>query len=604
MQMRPFYDRTFLSLVRKGRFFMEKILLLEAEYKNKFPPIGLMKLSRYHQDKGDMVVFSKGKLKPMSKAVEEKILQDKYYQDTYGDELGKRIEDMKSTISENKWDKIYITTLFTFEWKRTIKLIEYAKTLTDDMSKIVIGGISASLMPDDFEAETGVRPVCGLLLDSAQIGYDDKADIDNLVPDYSILSHIEYEYPFADGYFLSATRGCGMKCSFCAVQTLEPDYIDYVPILPKVEDIRRRHGEKKNLYLLDNNVLKSSKFSQIIDDIKAAGFHRGATIKNPTTGNLVQRHIDFNQGLDMNFFTEKKVKLLSEIAIVPLHIAFDHIDDKGKYLEALTLLDKYDISNICNYQLYNTPDFSGKGKPRCADSPRDLYERGKINAEFTTRVNKRRTSDGEKLLNNFSFPMKYMPLMCKDRTYVGDNWTKKQLAAVRDIVGVMHGGVSAYEDVFCGMLGETYSEFYRNLLMPSKYLKHRVHHSTDLSPGHERYWWSKAQKSWVAQYELLSNKEKAELESVISDNEFAADKIKDIISPNVRKLYYHYFSGMQFIELLKFSKSIPEIHKEIIELLDNCPAIMHINCELLSHRKDVGELLYFLAIWRYNLMYE
>ncbi|MFW5871999.1 MAG: hypothetical protein ACOCUT_02735, partial [bacterium] len=39
------------------------ILLLEPNYKNKYPPIGLMKLATYHRKLGDNVVFYKGDLK-------------------------------------------------------------------------------------------------------------------------------------------------------------------------------------------------------------------------------------------------------------------------------------------------------------------------------------------------------------------------------------------------------------------------------------------------------------------------------------------------------------------------------------------------------------
>ena len=36
------------------------VLLLEPNYKNKYPPIGLMKLATYHRRLGDNVVFYKG----------------------------------------------------------------------------------------------------------------------------------------------------------------------------------------------------------------------------------------------------------------------------------------------------------------------------------------------------------------------------------------------------------------------------------------------------------------------------------------------------------------------------------------------------------------
>ena len=40
-----------------------RVLLLEPNYKNKFPPIALMKLATYFRMRGDDVVFYKGDLK-------------------------------------------------------------------------------------------------------------------------------------------------------------------------------------------------------------------------------------------------------------------------------------------------------------------------------------------------------------------------------------------------------------------------------------------------------------------------------------------------------------------------------------------------------------
>ncbi len=36
------------------------ILLIEPDYKNKYPPIGLMKIATYHRMLGDKVTFYKG----------------------------------------------------------------------------------------------------------------------------------------------------------------------------------------------------------------------------------------------------------------------------------------------------------------------------------------------------------------------------------------------------------------------------------------------------------------------------------------------------------------------------------------------------------------
>lgn len=42
---------------------MRNILLLEPNYKNKYPPIGLMKIATYYRKQKDNVVFYKGDLK-------------------------------------------------------------------------------------------------------------------------------------------------------------------------------------------------------------------------------------------------------------------------------------------------------------------------------------------------------------------------------------------------------------------------------------------------------------------------------------------------------------------------------------------------------------
>ncbi len=203
---------------------MSNILLIEPDYKNKYPPLGLMKISYFHKYVlHDYVRFTKGRL--------------------------------PNALNDTKWDRIYVTSLFTFEWAKTIEAVNYAKTLADDVSKITVGGIAATLLPDQIYEETGIHPVCGLLNEPGKLGLPGDECIDQIIPDYDILNDIDYKYPFHDAYFLSATKGCGMKCGFCAVQTLEPTYIPYMDIKEKIAAIDEKFGPKKDLLLMDNNVL-------------------------------------------------------------------------------------------------------------------------------------------------------------------------------------------------------------------------------------------------------------------------------------------------------------------------------------------------------------
>jgi hypothetical protein len=66
------------------------------------------------------------------------------------------------------------------------------------------------------------------------------------------------------------------------VPLLEPKFISYLSITQQIQIARDKFGDKRHLCLLDNNVFASKKhFNQIIDDIIAAGFGKGATYLEP-----------------------------------------------------------------------------------------------------------------------------------------------------------------------------------------------------------------------------------------------------------------------------------------------------------------------------------
>jgi radical SAM superfamily enzyme YgiQ (UPF0313 family) len=205
------------------------ILLVEPSYKNKYPPLGLMKISTYHKQRGDTVVFYKG-----------------------------CSQELKSKI----WDRIYISTLFTFYWKKTVDTINFYKKSVLFPQDIYVGGVVASLMKDELEVATGVTVVEGLLNERGKLGYIDDEGIDQLVPDYPMIDmdinkYLTYQYPTNDSYLGYATRGCIRECPFCAVHIIEPNFCKYTSIEKQVIDIKSNYGEKKHLLLLDNNVLAS-----------------------------------------------------------------------------------------------------------------------------------------------------------------------------------------------------------------------------------------------------------------------------------------------------------------------------------------------------------
>ena len=183
----------------------KNILLIEPGYRNKYPPLGLMKIAQYHgpQGKLDNVRFIKG-------------------------------EDR--SVLATAWDRVYVTTLFSFEYQKTAPAIDFAlEVVNGHADKVFVGGIAASLMNERFRSEPrwqGIRFIKGLLSapPATALQLDDFVEelysedtngkpIEDLVPDYGILEHVEYKYPVHDAYFGYTSRGCIRKCRFCGVPT-------------------------------------------------------------------------------------------------------------------------------------------------------------------------------------------------------------------------------------------------------------------------------------------------------------------------------------------------------------------------------------------------
>jgi len=216
------------------------------------------------------------------------------------------VKGRKKDVQYEVWDRVYLSTLFTWTWKETIDTINfYRETLFGYVGKMFVGGILASLMPDELYNATGIdrtHIVEGLLDNPSKVQQDDELNIDGLAPDYKILSQVEddnFRYSNTDAYLGYTTRGCVWKCEFCAVRIFEPKYVPYVNIKPMVRDVTSSFGEKQNLILMDNNVLASPKFDRIIDDIESLGFVKGARFGETRR----KRIVDFNQGLDARFLT-------------------------------------------------------------------------------------------------------------------------------------------------------------------------------------------------------------------------------------------------------------------------------------------------------------
>ena len=418
----------------------KNILLIEPGYKNKYPPLGLMKIAQYHGSNGkkDNVKFIKGEDKSAENVV---------------------------------WDRIYITTLFSFEWNKISETIEYASKLANKQhDKIFVGGIAASLMHDKFLSQDkwrGIRFIKGLLdkspAKSLQLDdfeeelYSDDLNstpIEDLIPDYSILDQIEYKYPVQDAYFAYATRGCIRKCAFCGVPKLEGALREMPPLSKIVGGIEKLYGPKKDLILMDNNVVASPRLNEIIDEIIDLGFQRGAKMKNPKTGFDINRRVDFNQGVDARILAKSEhfMKQLSRICLSPLRIAFDHVGLMKPYEQAVRYASASGLNFLSNYMLYNFHD-----------KPSDLFKRLRINVTLNEEL-------GTKI---YSFPMRFQPTDRPDRGHIGEHWNKYYLRSIQIILQATHGIVSGAPEFFKKAFGDTEEDFFQILRMPHKFIFNR-----------------------------------------------------------------------------------------------------------------------------------
>lgn len=484
----------------------KKILLVEPAYKSKYPPLGLMKLSTYHRvKKGDDVTFVRG---------------------------------CNNKVRDKFWDRVYITTLFTYTWNETVKTIKfYRETLFNLSGKCFVGGILASLMPRELFNETGVQPVQGLLDDSKKIAQDDDIIIDELPPDYDIVKQVEnanFSYEYTDAYLGYTTRGCVWNCEFCAVRKFEPKYIPYIDIKQMMTEVRDKYGEKQNLLLMDNNVLASPKFNQIIDDIKSMGFVKGAVFGKTKR----KRIVDFNQGLDARFLSEEKMKRLAEIPLEPMRVAFDDIKHKETYIKAIHLAHKYGQKNMSNYILYNFKD-----------SPEDFYERLKINIDLNEEF--ARNGNGIKT-TIYSFPMRYIPLNAKDRDVDTGNskWNKRYLRSVKIILNVTKGPVMPGSEFFYQAFGHDAEEFKAILLMPGDFIRNRVVRNWRKVRGVKRL--KPYVRNWMDIYFGLSQSEKNTLIKILSPNGMSGlqEEINNSNSKKVKKLLNYHLSALE--EVVKY----------------------------------------------------
>ncbi len=564
-----------------------KILLVEPNYKNKYPPMGLMKLATYYKMQGDQVTFFKGDLRNLvldntyesliiklnandnsvnwklhKKQICEYIRKgstrtlnellslsdDPFVRDTF---LWFREFFYKKYYLQDEhkiYDKVLITTLFTFYWDITIKTINFAKQLCKTSDGVMVGGVLATILPNQVFEATGIKPFTGTI-GTPKILDDNNLVVDTLPLDYSILEEIDYKYPARNAYYSYMTRGCVNKCPFCAVPKLEPKYRDYIPLISQLRIAAEQFGDKKDLLLLDNNVLASKQFDKIIDEIKAAGFTHGSkfsqpnmyeiAIKNLKTGHndkaylrciadqvrsLIEKissrapermqetyeKIVLNGLLDYDTAT-KSAALSTYADLNPLFKEFYRETRQQRHVDFNQGIDARLITDENMKKLAEIPVRpvriafdSWKLAKTYEKAVRIAAKHGHLNLSNYILYNFRdKPIELYKRLklnielcealnaNIYSFPMKYHPIddpkFFNNRDFIGEHWNRKFIRTIQAILNATKGKVGKGKSFFDKAFGRNEEEFEMLLYMPEAMIIYRFYFEDS---GLTLKWWN------------------------------------------------------------------------------------------------------------------
>ena len=639
-----------------------RVLLLEPNYRNKYPPLGLMKLAMYHRIQGDYVVFFKGDLTSFVLSEITGDALDKFIELDGEFDWRKLTSDISSFIQTGsikpdsrldrasarpfilkwlkhyrnyfrtgqyyknpRWDRVCVTTLFTFHWNITIQTIEFAKKVVKDERELLVGGILATAVPDAVEKRTGIKPFRGIIRER-QLLNDNPLElpIDELPLDYSILDEIDYRYPASDAYYAYTTRGCVNKCSFCAVPILEPEYTPYIPLQNWIDRIDERFGQQRNLLLLDNNVFASDKFNIIIDEIHDAGFGKGASFVPPNP--LDNAIYLLKSGWNDRAAIRRIVRLLNAFserldgerhdkmyALLLSHgLTHEYTATKDNILSVYETL-KNDYENLRSKKpIIRSVDFNQGVDARLATEEkinklatiairplRIAFDSWSLREDYVRAI-ERAARNGIKDLSNYllynfkdhpidlyrrlllnidlsdaldvniySFPMKYHPITDEkwftNRDFTGTHWSRKAIRTIQVVLNSTKGKIGRGRTFFFKAFGRDENEFLDMIQMPEAFIVMRW--DAELSGLTDE--WHKA-------YILLDDKEREFVDKIVAAKNFTAIEIKkhSIAAQNVLKFH--------LIKREEISPATPEIKKRHIKVFESsCPKEISRECQKL-----------------------
>lgn len=214
-------------------------------------------------------------------------------------------------------DEIWITSLFTY-WSIYVReAVSYYKEFFPK-SKVIVGGIYASLMPDHCKEYTGC--------DEVYVGIHNEAE--NIYPAYDLVD-VNYQ-------ILHASRGCIRRCKFCGTYKIEPKFISKSSIKKEIKS--------NKLIFYDNNFLANKYLENILEELKN-------TVVN---GRVV--YSECQSGFDGRILTQDLANKLKKARFINPRIAWDNSYEEYKDIERQIsyLVDGgYSQKDIYVFMVYN-----------------------------------------------------------------------------------------------------------------------------------------------------------------------------------------------------------------------------------------------------------
>jgi hypothetical protein len=381
------------------------------------------------------------------------------------------------------------------------------------------------------------------------------------------------------------------------VPTLEPEYCEYVPLKQKIEIIKNTFGEQRNLLLLDNNVLASPRFPDIIEEIIDCGFGKNAIYIEPNEYEIALKNLE--KGLNdaayikkifsLNLLLLNRLKgeieqyiynLLEDNQLLRIHtatkenllrIASDILPLYTKYFRKVPKQRYVDFNQGVDARLFTEEKANLLGKINIRplrtafDNIKDkehyeraiclsakagiknfsnyiLYNFKDEPIDFYKRLKLNIELCEELDINIYSFPMKFHPITGEDRfnrDYLGKHWNRKYIRAIQAVLNAIKGKVGRGKDFFEKAFGETENQFFKILEMPETMILYRFFFEwlgdEKGYPVSTTAWWH----CWQDTFQVLDEQETFELLEIIHQNKFTSLSSEDY-NPKVLELLKFY----------------------------------------------------------------